>query len=172
MSKYEPLSHTLQAQSQTSWRASFAEIERVLNFRLPISARKYPAWWSNDPQSHSQTRAWLSVGWKTAQVDIPGEKVTFMRNHETKTKHRDADLTKPLPPTILTAIPQWMHAELYTQAKAEKLSVEKVLVQTLERGLAAKENAYATKARALRALAPKAVNVDLDALIRQGRAAH
>jgi len=68
---------------EPSWRSSFAEIEAVLGFALPRSAYAYPAWWSNDATGHSHSLAWLDAGWKTEQVDIAGQKLTF-RKAETR----------------------------------------------------------------------------------------
>lgn len=78
-SKYEPLSLHLMGVASDRIRLSFAEIERILHFSLPGSARRYAPWWANTGGSHIQAGAWMSVGWRTAQVDVPGEKVTFER---------------------------------------------------------------------------------------------
>ena len=79
MSKYEPLGKFLSALETQRWRASFAEIEAVLGFPLPNSAYTYPAWWSNDDTGHSHARAWLGVGWRTGDVDVPARLVTLLR---------------------------------------------------------------------------------------------
>jgi hypothetical protein len=60
-------------------RLSFGEIERILRFDLPNSARQYAPWWANSGGSHIQADAWMSSGWRTAQVDVAGEQVTFER---------------------------------------------------------------------------------------------
>ena len=57
---------------------SFQEIERVLGFALPASARTYQAWWANDPK-HSQAKAWLDAGAKSGQLDIRAETVVFRK---------------------------------------------------------------------------------------------
>lgn len=57
----------------------FNEIEDVLGFGLPASARKYQAWWANDDREGRQSSGWLSAGWLTDQLDLAGEKVTFRR---------------------------------------------------------------------------------------------
>ena len=62
---------------------TFAEIEDILGSGLPVSARRYPAWWSNNEGSHVQAEAWLTAGFRTEQVDIPGEKLTFVRSEMT-----------------------------------------------------------------------------------------
>jgi hypothetical protein len=57
---------------------TFAEIERLLNLRLPAS-KQYPAWWSNNPSNNTMTREWLDAGYETEGVDIAGEKLVFRR---------------------------------------------------------------------------------------------
>jgi hypothetical protein len=78
-SKYEPLRRYLTGLASDRVRLSFNEIERILRFSLPNSARRYAPWWANTGGSHIQADAWMSAGWRTAQVDVPGEQVTFDR---------------------------------------------------------------------------------------------
>jgi hypothetical protein len=78
-SKYQPLHQHLMGVASDRIRLSFEEIERVLRFSLPNSARQYAPWWANTGGSHIQADAWMSAGWRTAQVDVPGEQVTFER---------------------------------------------------------------------------------------------
>jgi hypothetical protein len=78
MSKYDPLSARLARHSGPEWRASFAEIEEVLGFPLPKSARTGRTWWKNDAaQPHAQ--AWTGSGWEAGDVDHAAGKVTFRR---------------------------------------------------------------------------------------------
>jgi hypothetical protein len=80
MGKYEPLSTHLQADSASEWSATFAQIEQVLGFPLPPSARKHREWWSNQAGAgHSQARGWQDAGWQVCKVDLAGEQVTFRR---------------------------------------------------------------------------------------------
>lgn len=79
MGKYEPLQRYLFAQKLGELRVSFRDVERILGFSLPKSAREYPAWWSNDATGHSHSRAWLEAGWKTEQIDLTQKKVTFRK---------------------------------------------------------------------------------------------
>ena len=79
-SKYVPLGQFLSTYATHSWRASFAELEQVLGFALPNSARKYQAWWANEIEGrHVQARSWLDAGFETADLDLRGERVTFRR---------------------------------------------------------------------------------------------
>ncbi len=76
--KYAPLFHHLTGLRQSEWRATFGELERILGFALPNSARLYRPWWANDAKSgHSQAMAWGVAGWKTASVDLDGETLLF-----------------------------------------------------------------------------------------------
>lgn len=79
MGKYDPLQRHLAGCASGRVRLSFAEIEQILGFALPPSARTYAPWWANVGGSHVQARAWMGVGWQTLQVDVPGEAVSFER---------------------------------------------------------------------------------------------
>jgi hypothetical protein len=59
---------------------SFADVEKVLEFQLPPSARKHREWWSNNVGSHVGARAWREAGWKTERVDLAGERLVFVRD--------------------------------------------------------------------------------------------
>lgn len=79
MGRYEPLASFLGARVENRWSASFSEIEKVLGFQLPASARKHAAWWANQQSAgHSQT-SWRDAGWKTSKVDLARERVVFER---------------------------------------------------------------------------------------------
>ena len=80
MSKYRPLLDHLASARTERQRLSFAAIEQILGFALPASARTYQAWWANDASNGRQSGAWLSAGWKTDELDLAGEKVTFQRS--------------------------------------------------------------------------------------------
>jgi hypothetical protein len=106
MSKYEPLSAHL-ARATGRLELSFEEIERVLGFALPASARSYPAWWSNSGGTHVQAQSWMSAGFRTENVDLVRERVSFVPEtvtgfSEMKQAEFDADQTakpsaKPAP---------------------------------------------------------------------------
>ena len=78
MSKYDALKQHLQSlPATTSVTLTFRQVEEILGFSLPDSARKHRPWWANDP-SHSYT-VWLDVGWETRDVDMRSEHATFVR---------------------------------------------------------------------------------------------
>ena len=59
---------------------TFEDVERALGFRLPSSARRHQAWWANTRGSHVHADAWLRSGWRTASLDLSGERVIFLRD--------------------------------------------------------------------------------------------
>lgn len=77
MSKYEPLTTFLRSQNGREIRVSFAELEAVLGFKLPAKSKAHRAWWSNNPDNSVMTKAWLEAGYRSAQVDMAGEKLSF-----------------------------------------------------------------------------------------------
>lgn len=79
--KYAPLYCHLSSTTGSRWRATFVEIERILGFALPASARLYRPWWSNQNASggHSLDFAWQAAGWKTEEVDLEAESLVFAR---------------------------------------------------------------------------------------------
>ena len=85
MSKYEPLKRHLAGRSNSEVPMTFPEVEAVLGFKLPNSARSYPAWWANSGGTHVNAAAWREAGWKTSRVDVEGERVTFVREPEPAT---------------------------------------------------------------------------------------
>jgi hypothetical protein len=81
--KYEPLKRYLEGRFGVGQALmTFHEIERVLGFALPRSARQYPAWWSNTRVGHSYAAAWLDAGWKTSMLDLAGERITFVKDEQ------------------------------------------------------------------------------------------
>jgi hypothetical protein len=77
--KYEPLSLWLKQATGDRVRVSFREIESILGFRLPDSARALSQWWVNTRGSHVQAAAWMDAGWRACQVDLASENVSFER---------------------------------------------------------------------------------------------
>lgn len=86
--KYRPLSDCIvNGRDGDEWRAEFSEIERILGFGLPPSARRHRAWWANT-ESHSQARAWLAAGWRVDTVDMDAEIVTLRRSDAAPLKRK------------------------------------------------------------------------------------
>jgi hypothetical protein len=84
MSKYDPLTTFLAAKAGREIRLSFAEIEQIVGQRLPEKSKTHRPWWSNNPNNNVMTKAWLAAGYKTAQVDIAAEMLTFVADEQSK----------------------------------------------------------------------------------------
>jgi HNH endonuclease len=90
-SKYVPLVEHLASAGADKVRLTFAEIERILGFRLPSSARKYWAWWSNSrtEDTHTWAHLWLDAGWEREELNLTNEWVTFRRVQTDFSNERD-----------------------------------------------------------------------------------
>jgi hypothetical protein len=80
MSKYDPLTRHLKASRASRVSMGFDEVEAVLGFDLPASARRHRPWWSNEAEgSHVQARAWVNAGFHAADVDMQAQRLVFVR---------------------------------------------------------------------------------------------
>ncbi len=78
-SKYDPLYDHLVEHPETVVSLSFAEIERILGFALPASARRYQAWWANEREgTHSHARSWLEASYESQAVDLNAQSLRFV----------------------------------------------------------------------------------------------
>ena len=68
--------------TQDSFPLTFNQIEEILGGALPAFAREHRSWWANDSVSHPQSRRWLEVGWRVANVSLAEEVVTYSRIEE------------------------------------------------------------------------------------------
>lgn len=66
MSKYDPLTKRLAATKGAEWKASFAELEKLLGAPLPKTAKAGKAWWKSDAAT-PQAKAW--AGWNAEAGD-------------------------------------------------------------------------------------------------------
>ncbi len=117
MTKYWKLTRYLNAQPTETkrHRMSFAEIERVIGFRLPASASRHRAWWSSSTASHSQARAWSEAGWKVETVDLSERVVIFAGQDSSPLAAQDSPSDHPPEGS------QGVDAE-FTPAQFEKLA--------------------------------------------------
>jgi PIN like domain len=77
ISKYDPLTDWLQAQTAGVLPLTFAELEEILGFELTPSARKHlPYWYSTQ---NSLGRAIAAGGYKASRVDLAAETVRLVR---------------------------------------------------------------------------------------------
>lgn len=77
MPKYAPLTRHLAAQNKPRVAMTFAEIEAVLGFALPPSARRHRAFWSNNTTNRVLPEAWRAAGYQSRAVDLAVGKLLF-----------------------------------------------------------------------------------------------
>ena len=79
--KYQRLYTHLCGLTTREWRTSFRELESIIGFELPASARLHRPWWANQTggNGHSQALAWSAAGWETADVDMDAETLLLRR---------------------------------------------------------------------------------------------
>lgn len=63
MSKYSRLKEFLSLHRENEITLTLRQIEIIINDKLPLSARKYDAWW-RDPASHPHVQNWSNIGWR------------------------------------------------------------------------------------------------------------
>lgn len=86
-SKYQALLEFLRGSNQEEVTLSFAEIEALINDRLPKSAKEQRAWWSNRTKGALQAEAWMEADYRVEDVDPIEQRVTFRKfttNHQVK----------------------------------------------------------------------------------------
>ncbi|HZZ88536.1 MAG TPA: hypothetical protein VFE13_09410, partial [Caulobacteraceae bacterium] len=103
-SKYQPLGRYLSGQDVDELPLTFQEVERVLGFALPPSARAYPAWWSNNRGTNVAVKSWRDAGWRTSRVDVPRQRVTFVR----ESARADANQGAEDPPGVAEAAAEFV----------------------------------------------------------------
>ena len=79
--KYRKLYSYLYSLAGQQWTTSFSEVEAIVGFRLPPSARKHRAWWANERggTSHTHSLAWSAAGWEAVEVDMKAQSLLFRR---------------------------------------------------------------------------------------------
>lgn len=102
-SKYQRLYTHLCGLTAQEWRTSFSEIESIMGFELPASARFHRPWWSNQTggNGHSQALAWGAAGWETAEVEMDAETLLFRRTDPRPVLRLPLDEAWPVHPTAV-----------------------------------------------------------------------
>lgn len=84
--KYFKLTDVLKSSNKNTMKFTFSELESLLGFELPKSARNHRAFWANT-DTHSISLNWLSAGYEVSNIDIEiGEvefsKISFLQNEK------------------------------------------------------------------------------------------
>src|SRR5438034_4232194 len=84
---YDALTEHLRGVTSATTQLSFAEIETILGAKLPASAQRHPAWWSNSAGNWYR-RIWADAGFR-AHARLLVERVEFYRGEFPKlSRHR------------------------------------------------------------------------------------
>ena len=95
MAKYDGLGALLNRQTRPEVTLTFAQIAEVVA-GLPPSAYQHRAWWSNERNGrHVHAAAWMSSGWRVAQVDLDRCNVTFTQKTATAGDAHSASTMRP-----------------------------------------------------------------------------
>ncbi|MCK4736268.1 MAG: hypothetical protein KAT65_27695, partial [Methanophagales archaeon] len=92
--KYERLGKYLNGLKEKEVTLTFEQIEYILGFQLPSSARQYPAWWANDKTHSHAVKGWLNCGWQSRNLNFSEEIVQFFQ------VNKKAELKPEIPITI------------------------------------------------------------------------
>ena len=77
--KFRGLAEYLLESKQTKVTLSYPQIERILGFPLPDTAKNFKhSYWANT-KTHSYASSWMAVGYK-ARVDTESDTITFIKN--------------------------------------------------------------------------------------------
>ena len=96
--KYQRLYTYLCGLQAQEWRTTFGEIESVIGFELPASARLHRPWWANQSSGngHSQALAWTVAGWETADVDMDAKTLLLRRKLQEPVRKLNLDEAWPV----------------------------------------------------------------------------
>ncbi len=96
--KYRRLYTHLCSLTMQEWRTTFSEVESIIGFGLPPSARLHRPWWSNQSGriGHSQALAWAAAGWETAEVDMDAETLLLRRKAVDSARRFNLDEVLPV----------------------------------------------------------------------------
>jgi hypothetical protein len=94
MAKYSALADFLRAQMRNQVPMTFAEIEQIVDAKLPASHR-YRSWWSNNSFNSVMTQAWLDAGFESTKVDMKKRTLVFRRIDRKRRDPADDALKRP-----------------------------------------------------------------------------
>ena len=99
MSKYAPLNEFLRSCEAPRVSLDFVRVEQIIGAPLPKSAFSHAAWWANNTEGHSHSRAWIEAGWHTENLSFEKMRIDFIRK-----RLRDTSSAKAAKPTLWGAL--------------------------------------------------------------------
>ncbi len=82
MNNYAPLKEFFNNCPENRIELTFNNIEKIIPYKLPVSAHKYSAWWSGNGHPHCDS--WISAGFKV-KADRTNKTATFYRDSSSET---------------------------------------------------------------------------------------
>jgi hypothetical protein len=176
MTKYEPLTTHLRSlpPQNAHYPMTFNEIERILGERLPNSAYRHRAWWSNNPSNSVMTAAWLKAGFESSAVDMEGRKLIFRRARSTAGGGGGPAPSRPRTPEdgqalVVAGLPAATMAGLAARARAAGLTPGEIAADILNTHAALTMAERLAMADRLREDGPVLDHFDVPAMIREDR---
>ena len=101
----------------------FSDIERVLGFSLPPSARKHSAWWGNHEKNPQAV--WVRANYKVRELNIKDERLIFVKDKQptpytTKALSTSDSSNKGVSPKEFEHIVRFWFEQLHGQRFAER----------------------------------------------------
>jgi len=175
MTKYEPLTRYLENQTGQEHALTFQQVEAIIDGKLPPSAYRHRAWWSNNPKGHVMAEAWVNAGWKTSEVDMEGRKLKFRRIRNPLQRDTGFAENPPAPlhhgshSLTVSGLDETTLSRLQARAELQGRSVEEVAREVLQRGAALTTEERLALADRTRAMSPNLHDIDIVAMIREDR---
>jgi hypothetical protein len=169
MAKYQPLTGHLNRVKGDRHPLTFAEIETIIGGRLPASAYRYRAWWSNNPENSVMTKAWLAAGWYSSDVDMEGKKLVFRRGAEAGPGFQEERAQDALGERIGVRIPQGAADTLRVKADLEGRTLEQLAAEILVGQARLSTQERLAMADRVRSNSPKLHQLDIPNMIREDR---
>jgi DNA-binding transcriptional regulator YiaG len=134
---YQGDRETASAENRPTITLSWAEIERLIQSRLPASAHKR-AWWSNrDSDSALQARAWIQAGYHVETIDVETidleSRTIAFRKFQSEYSIRRTDKAIVWDQNAIRALRK--HMSLTQAAFAQELGVRRQTVSEWENGV-------------------------------------
>ena len=172
MNKYEPLTHHLMAQKISNYNLKFNEIEKIIQDKLPASAYKHRAWWSNNPNNSVMTKAWLDAGWISSDVDLEGQKLVFRRKRQPPPQPGNSPMAHRATESAALRIPNLSVSTIATlraRAALAGQTIEEAACEVLENHARITTAERLALADRVRAESPDLHHVDVPGIIREDR---
>ena len=175
MSKYAPLTRYLESQPGQEHALTFQQVETIIAGKLPSSAYRHRAWWSNNPKGHVMAEAWINAGWKTSEVDMEGRNLKFRRIP--KPLQRDTGFAENPPAPLhhgshsltVPGLDETTLSRLQARAELQGRPVEEVAREILQHGASLTAEERLALADRIRAMSPSLHDIDLVAMFREDR---